>query len=63
MLEGGDATGETWTGLRGGLVQTSSSSTQASARCCTWVRAIPSTNIGWAENGLRAALRRRTWGC
>jgi len=24
--------------------------------------AIPSTNTGWAENGLRAALRRRTWG-
>ena len=20
-------------------------------------------NTGWAENGLRAALRRRTWGC
>ncbi|GAB0183693.1 triadin [Grus japonensis] len=25
--------------------------------------AIPSTTAGWAENGLRAALRRRTWGC
>jgi len=21
---------------------------------CTWIRAIPSTNTGWAENGLRA---------
>ncbi|PKU31522.1 rna-directed dna polymerase from mobile element jockey-like [Limosa lapponica baueri] len=31
-----------------------------SARSCTWVTAIPSTNTGWAENGLRAALRRRT---
>ena len=27
---------------------------------CTWVGAIPSTNTGWAENGLRAALQRRT---
>ncbi|GAB0207782.1 mitochondrial enolase superfamily member 1 [Grus japonensis] len=25
-------------------------------------RGIPSTAIGWAENGLKAALRRRTWG-
>jgi len=25
--------------------------------------ATPRTNIAWAENGLRAALRRRTWGC
>jgi len=24
---------------------------------------IPSTDTGWAEKGLRAALRRRTWGC
>jgi len=52
----------TWTGWRGGPVRTSSSSTRQSARPCTWVRAIPSTNTGWAENGLRAALRRRTWG-
>ncbi|GAB0202847.1 hypothetical protein GRJ2_002750300 [Grus japonensis] len=28
---------------------------------CTWVSTIPSTATGWAENGLRAALRRRTW--
>ena len=27
------------------------------------VEAIPSTNIGWVMSGLRAALRRRTWGC
>lgn len=27
-----------------------------------WVRGIPSTNTGWAENELRAALGRRTWG-
>lgn len=26
-------------------------------------RAIPSTNTGWVENVLRAALMRRTWGC
>ncbi|GAB0203231.1 hypothetical protein GRJ2_002788700 [Grus japonensis] len=25
-------------------------------------RAIPSTTTGWVENGLKAALRRRTWG-
>ncbi|PKU36182.1 rna-directed dna polymerase from mobile element jockey-like [Limosa lapponica baueri] len=24
---------------------------------------IPGTNTGWVENGLKAALRRRTWGC
>ncbi|GAB0204424.1 mitochondrial enolase superfamily member 1 [Grus japonensis] len=30
---------------------------------CTWVRAIPSIATGWAENGLKAALRRRSWGC
>ncbi|GAB0205567.1 triadin [Grus japonensis] len=30
---------------------------------CTWVGTIPSTTIGWAENGLRAALRRKTWEC
>ena len=29
----------------------------------TLLGAIPSTNTGWAENGLREALRRRTWGC
>jgi len=36
-----------------------------SARSCTQVWAIPSTNIGWAENGLRlrATLRKRSWGC
>ena len=30
------------------------SSTRSSARSCTWTGAIPSTNTGWAENGLRA---------
>jgi len=25
--------------------------------------AIPSTDIDWEQNGLRAALRSRTWGC
>jgi len=60
MLEGRDAI---QTGLRGGPMQTSASSTRPSTESCTWVRAIPSTNKGWAENGLRAALRRRTWGC
>jgi len=30
---------------------------------CSRVGVIPSTNTGWAENGLRAAMRRRTWGC
>ena len=52
----------TWTDLRGVPVQTSWSSRRPSARFCTWVRAIPSTNRGWMENGLRAALPRRTWG-
>jgi len=31
-----------------------------SARSCTWVRVAPNTSTGWAESGLRAALRRRT---
>uniref|UniRef100_A0A8B9MBB1 Obscurin, cytoskeletal calmodulin and titin-interacting RhoGEF n=1 Tax=Accipiter nisus TaxID=211598 RepID=A0A8B9MBB1_9AVES len=39
------------------------SSTRPSARCCTWVRTLPSTNTAWAMSRLRAALRRRTWGC
>ena len=52
----GMPSGGTLTGLRGGAMQTSWSSTRPSARSCTWVRAIPSINIGWA------ALRRRTEG-
>ena len=44
-------------------MQTSWSLTRPSARSCTRVGAIPSTNTDWAENGLRAALRRRTWVC
>ena len=31
------------------------------ARSCTWVGAIPGRNTVWVENGVRAALRRRTW--
>jgi len=31
------------------------------AKSCTWVRATPSTDTGWAENGFRAALRRQIW--
>ena len=53
----------TLTGLRGGPTRTSWSSARPSARSCTWVGAIPSTNTGWTESELRAALRRRTWGC
>ena len=52
----------TQTGLRGGPMWTSWSSIRPSAMSCTWVRAIPNTSTGWAESGLRAALRRRTWG-
>ena len=41
-LEGRDVPSRgTWTGWRGGPVQTSSSSTRPSARSCTWVGAIP----------------------
>lgn len=29
----------------------------------TWVRAVASKGRGWAKNGLRTALKRRTWGC
>jgi len=50
---------KTWTG---GPMPISFTS-RPSARYCTWVRAIPSTDTWWLENGLRAALRRRTWGC
>ena len=32
-------------------------------RSCTGVRVMPGTNAGWVENGLRAALRRKAWGC
>ena len=53
----------TWTSLRSRLVWTSWSSPRPSARSCTWVGAIPSTNRGWVQNGLREAQRRRTWGC
>ena len=62
-LEGRDAIQRDLDRLRGGPVQTWWSSTRPSARSCTWVGAIPSPNRGWIENGLRAALRRRTWGC
>ena len=47
--------------LRGGPARTSQSSTRPSASYCTWVGTIPSTNTGWAENGLRAALWRSAW--
>lgn len=40
---------KTLTGLRVRLVQTSLSLTSASARPCTWVREIPSTNEVWIE--------------
>ena len=53
----------TLTGLRGGPVQTSWSSIRPGTRSYIWVRAIPSTNMAWAENRLRAALRRRSLGC
>lgn len=35
----------------------------SSTRSCTWIWAIPSTNIGCAENELREVLQWRTWGC
>jgi len=35
---------------------------RAKSKSCTCIGAIPSTNTGWMENGLRAALRRMTWG-
>ena len=54
---------EIWTGLRGGPMQTSWSSVRPSARSCTRVGATLSTDTGWAENGLRAALRRMIWEC
>ena len=34
-----------------------------SARSCTCVSKIPSTDTGWVKNSLTAALRRRAWGC
>ena len=49
--------------LRGGSLWTLWSSTRPSAKPCTWVGAIQSTNTGWEKNGLRAVLPRRTCGC
>lgn len=40
----------TWTGLNGGPMPTSRNSTKPSARSCTWIGAIPSTDTGWGEN-------------
>ena len=37
------------------------SSTRPSARSCTRVGAISSTDTGWEESGLREALRRKIW--
>jgi len=50
-------------GWRGEPIKISRRSTIPSARSCTLVRAIPSTNTGRVQHGLRTALRRRTWGC
>lgn len=36
-------------------------STRPSKTSCTSVRAIPSTNMGWADNGWRLALGRSLW--
>lgn len=44
----------------GGPAQTSFSLTRSSARSCTRVGAVRSTNTDWVENGLGEALRRRT---
>lgn len=43
-----------------GSLWTSWSSTRPTARFCTWLGTIPSTNT-WADNALRA--EGRTWGC
>lgn len=53
----------TFIGLRGESVQTLQNSAKPSARSCALVKEIPSKNKGWAESGIRAALRRRTCGC
>ena len=44
-------------------VWTSWGSARASGRFCTQVGAIQNSYTGWEENGLRAILRRRTYGC
>ena len=51
------------TGLRGGPVGTSWSSTRPSARSYTWAGAIPSTYTGWGMKGLRVTRLRKTRGC
>ena len=53
----------TLTDLRAGPGRTSWSLTRLSAWSCTWFEEIPSTNTGWAEKRLVAALRRRTQLC
>lgn len=51
------------TGLRGGSMQNSWSSTRPSMEGCISVEATLSTSTRWAENELSAALGRRNWGC
>lgn len=51
------------TGLREEYLWISWSWTRPSTRSCWWLGTIPSTNTGLAENGWRAALRRRAWKC
>ena len=60
MLEGMDDIQRDWDRMERPM-KISLNSTRPSSRSCIGVRAIPSTNKGWVENGLRAALWRRTW--
>lgn len=52
-----------WIRLRVGFLHSLRHSTKTSARCCICIGAIPRANTSWTENGLRAAVTRRTQGC
>ena len=53
----------TWAGWAGELMSTSQSTRRSNARSYTWFGAIPSTDTGWEENGLKGVMSGRFWRC
>jgi len=62
MLEGMDAIQSDLDRVQRWVYANLMNSTRTSTRSCTWVGAIPSTDIDWEMNCMRAALKRRIWG-